>query len=94
MLILPIKKQWYDMIATGQKKEEYRSITPYYATRFNKIADDNGDFVCMLRNGYTNQSPTMTVKVHLSIGYGNSDWGADPETEYYILSILDIINNT
>ena len=26
MLTLPIKKQWYDMILSGEKKEEYREI--------------------------------------------------------------------
>ena len=30
MLILPIKKQWFDMILSGEKKEEYREIKPYY----------------------------------------------------------------
>ena len=33
MLILPIKKRWFDMILSGEKKEEYRDITPYYETR-------------------------------------------------------------
>ena len=35
MLILPIKKQWYDMILSGEKKEEYREIKPYYTKRFD-----------------------------------------------------------
>lgn len=34
MLILPIKKKWFDMIASGEKKEEYREIKPYYDSRF------------------------------------------------------------
>jgi hypothetical protein len=34
MLILPIKKKWFDMILSGEKKEEYREIKPYYDTRF------------------------------------------------------------
>ncbi len=34
MLILPIKRQWFDMIISGEKKEEYREIKPYYKTRF------------------------------------------------------------
>lgn len=38
MLILPIKKQWFDMIISGEKKEEYREIKPYYYIRF-KNAD-------------------------------------------------------
>lgn len=34
MLVLPIKKQWFDMILSGEKKEEYREIKPYYTKRF------------------------------------------------------------
>lgn len=34
MLTLPIKKGWYDLIAGGVKKEEYREIKPYYDSRF------------------------------------------------------------
>ncbi len=33
MLILPIKKKWFDMIKKGEKKEEYREIKPYYDSR-------------------------------------------------------------
>ena len=29
MLTLPIKKKWFDMIRSGEKKEEYRCITAY-----------------------------------------------------------------
>ena len=37
MLILPIKKKWFDMILSGEKKEEYREIKPYYTSRFSKV---------------------------------------------------------
>lgn len=37
MFVLPIKKQWYDMILSGVKKEEYREIKPYYETRFQNL---------------------------------------------------------
>ena len=37
MLILPIKKKWFDMILSGDKKEEYREIKPYYETRFMNL---------------------------------------------------------
>lgn len=33
MLTLPIKKKWYEMILSGEKKEEYREIKPYYDSR-------------------------------------------------------------
>lgn len=28
------KKKWFDMIVSGEKKEEYREIKPYYDSRF------------------------------------------------------------
>lgn len=33
-LHLNLKKQWFDMIASGEKKEEYREIKPYWENRF------------------------------------------------------------
>ncbi len=35
MLILPIKKKWFDMIQSGEKKAEYREMKPYYEKRFS-----------------------------------------------------------
>lgn len=32
-LYLPLKKKWFDMIKSGEKKEEYREITDYYRSR-------------------------------------------------------------
>ena len=37
MLILPIKKKWFDMILSGEKEEEYRDIKEYYETRFQNL---------------------------------------------------------
>lgn len=41
MLILPIKKQWFDMILLPEeeepKRDEYREIKPYWGTRFAKV---------------------------------------------------------
>lgn len=37
MLILPIKKKWFNMILSGEKKEEYREIKPYYTTRLINV---------------------------------------------------------
>ena len=32
-LHLSLKRKWYDMIASGEKTEEYREITPYWIKR-------------------------------------------------------------
>lgn len=34
VLHLTLKKKWFDMIASGEKTEEYREIKPYWAARF------------------------------------------------------------
>lgn len=36
MLILPIKKKWFDMILSGEKKEEYREIKARCRLRIGK----------------------------------------------------------
>lgn len=33
VLHLTLKKKWFDMIASGEKKEEYREIKPYWVSR-------------------------------------------------------------
>lgn len=37
MLTLPIKRKWLEMIRSGEKKEEYRSISPYYSARVKNL---------------------------------------------------------
>ena len=97
MICLPIKKQWFDMILSGKKKEEYRDIKEYWFTRFQ-----NEGFLTftgspsfkskpvMFRNGYRVSSPTFIAECTLSIGKGKTEWGAEPEKEYYILVINKI----
>lgn len=35
-LKLVLKRKWFDMIASGEKKEEYRDLTKYWAKRILK----------------------------------------------------------
>ena len=87
MLILPIKKKWYDMILSGEKKEEYREIKPYYTSRFPSSFES---FYVMFRNGYSKNSPSFIAVCTLSIGHGHPEWGAEPNKKYYILHIVEI----
>lgn len=92
MLILPIKKKWYDMILSGEKTEEYREIKPYYEARFKNLWKDssiNGlaEKEILFRNGYSSSSPSFIAKCSARIGYGNPKWGAEKGKLYYILEI-------
>lgn len=93
-LILPIKGKWYDMIGSGEKREEYREIKPYYTTRLQNIGllNENGlptgeKRAIILRNGYSATSRQMIVVVSLEIKQGNPAWGAEEGVEYYALKI-------
>lgn len=96
MLTLPIKKKWFDMILSGKKKEEYREKKPYYTSRFYNLVnvwrDDETTVVPILfRNGYSNNSPTIKCMVTIGEQHGgNTNWGAEPNKEYYVLKILSV----
>lgn len=104
MLILPIKRKWFDMIKSGEKKEEYREIKPYWTKRFEnyyEIAKLNIELECpnfkeiyyrvVFRNGYGNNAPRMTCVCKLRVGQGKEEWGAEKGKEYYVLEILKIV---
>lgn len=40
VLVLSVSKQWFDMIVSGEKKEEYREIKTYWVTRLMDIPED------------------------------------------------------
>ena len=85
MLTLPIKRQWFDMIAAGIKKEEYRNNTPYYQTRLQRYLGK--PVKVTFRNGYCTDSPKITKTVIPRIGAGRPEWGAVPGKEYIVLAI-------
>jgi len=99
LLILPIKRKWFDMIVSGEKKEEYRELKEYWHKRFTKA--DLG-YICplgfvgrnprevMFRNGYSKNSLSCICLVKLTIGKGRPEWGAEPDKDYFILKILEV----
>lgn len=92
MLVLPIKKKWFEMIISGEKEEEYREIKPYYDKRLGYLAEGTGKVTTIiLRNGYSYNSPSIKCQVAVSIGTGIKEWGATPGEDYYILKILKIL---
>lgn len=93
MLILPIKKRWFEMIKSGEKMEEYREFKKYYHTRFKKIFGlDYKDKIAeiIFRSGYSKMSPKIKCRCKLRIGQGKPEWGAEEGKEYYILEILEV----
>lgn len=57
-LFLTIKKEHFDAIKNGTKKQEYRDLTQYYYDRFKSSPQ-----TVMFQNGYSKNSPRITLEV-------------------------------
>ena len=87
ILHLTLKRKWFDMVASGEKKEEYREIKPYW----NKRIWYKRHNAITFRNGYSKDSPRVTVHlIAVTRGIGKKEWGA-PEYPVYILHLGEII---
>ena len=102
MLTLPIKRKWFDMILSGEKKEEYRTLSQYWIKRFCNIGmleRIQGDVykptdtqrLVRFRNGYSPASRSFVAELGLSIGYGCQAWGAKPNEKYLKLTVFKIV---
>ena len=58
ILNLTLKKKWFDLIASGKKKTEFREIKNYWEKRLIHKKLDEVQF----RNGYKTNSPFMRVE--------------------------------
>lgn len=103
MLTLPIKKKWFDMILSGEKKEEYREIKPYWTKRFENNLNEvvlnmnyrypmieSAKGTVIFKNGYQKNAPRIKCFIELRQDYGKPEWGAKPGKEYYVLKILSV----
>lgn len=78
ILHLTLKKKWFDLIASGEKKHEYREGKEYWKKR---LLDRDGFAIefdeVYFRNGYKKDAPFMRVEwKHLSTIYGGN-WPGD-----------------
>ncbi len=63
ILPLVLKKKWFDMIASGEKREEYREVKPYWTKRiwnwtWHRYRTDK-PLVLELRLGYARNAPRL-----------------------------------
>ena len=89
VLHLTLKKQWFDMIASGEKREEYRQLKPHWHKRLN---NKSYDAICF-KNGYSKDAPKMVVELDgIMKSLGLVQWGAPEGEPVYILRLGKIIS--
>ena len=92
-LHLNLKKKWFDMIASGEKKVEYRNPSEYWYKRLSKFNPEQTKCTITFSNGYAKDRRQMVVEL-LSFGYGTGrkDWGAVEGVGYYKLRLGEILS--
>lgn len=81
ILCLPLKKEWYEMIESGIKTEEYREIKPYWVQRLTRYGNSeklNGrlyaDFLAsspeVLKYNIENKLMCYSEYTHVKFSYG------------------------
>lgn len=100
-LTLPLKKEWFDLIKAGIKKEEYRdgSMSFYWANRLRERTKTSdgwkyGNFKqfdrIVFTLGYPKADDTERrlefKNPEIRIGEGRPEWGAEPGKLYFVIT--------
>ena len=90
-LHLNLYGNYFDQIESGEKKEEYREITPYWNRRITNVIN-SGVKTITFSNGYAKNRRQMVVELKsIERGIGNPNWGA-PQHCVYILKLGNKLN--
>jgi len=92
ILKLTLKKKFFDMILSGDKKEEYREVKRYWQNRlqingYHRFEFINFDFV-EFRNGYATNAPRITIECKgISIGKAKPEWSDNWKGDVFIIKL-------
>ena len=97
-LHLSLKKEWYNMIESGIKTEEYREIKPFWCKRlihdYDEAMEEFGAIIFDDKNfkqydrikftyGYTKKYMVFECN-GIDVGIGNPNWGASDKPVFII----------
>jgi len=89
ILRLTLKRKWFDMIASGEKREEYRTLGPWILSRLEGKEYDRVEF----KNGYGPNVPTMEIEYRgWMVSEGLPKWGAAAGVSYCVIKLGPVIS--
>ena len=103
-LKLTLKKKWFDMILSGEKKEEYREVKNHWIQRLTipMPCFNNGyEFICdefsliEFSNGYGSNVPKFIIECkNIHTGFGKTEWGAEENVNYFVITLGQIVSTS
>jgi hypothetical protein len=106
ILKLTLKKQWFDMILSGDKTEEYRELKDYWVNRLtSKCTAGCGsewreykhfDAVQFFNGAYYSEKlPNFIVQCgEITKSKGNTEWGAIDGVKYFTIQLGEVLSKT
>ena len=96
LLKLTLKREWFDMILYGDKREEYRDVKAYFTSRLfskegKRIPYDAVEFT----NGYNPDSPSFIIQYKgVSMGRPKPYWinRENVNGHFYIIKLGHILS--
>lgn len=89
VLRLTLKRQWFDMISSGEKTEEYRTPGKWIFSRLIGKSYDVVEF----SNGYGNHVPKVVVQFFgWHQGPGLPEWGGVWQNRYVVIRLGRVIS--
>lgn len=97
VLPLVLIGKWFDMIARGEKREEYRACTEYWRKRIwnweDKAKGPSPEacktLVVEFRRGYASNAPRMAFSAHIRAWRrepNHPEWG-EPYEPHYVIAL-------
>lgn len=92
-IYLVLKTEWYEMIRSGGKREEYRDLSPYWKRRLMPDKKTIRQFRTIhFRLGYHADAPDMIVECKkVRIGHAKAKWSAGFRGECFVFVLGEII---
>ena len=98
ILRLTLKKKWFDMILSGEKKEEYREIKPYWVNRLDNVEALGEIFIrwfdaVEFRNGYQKDAPMIRIECKgITKGKAKPEWSDNWQGDVFKISLGEILD--
>ena len=92
ILVIPIKRVWYDLIKMGIKNEEYRKVKPFWISRLGTEKNFKKYDAVRFVNGYSKTSPNFLIEFKgIRIAFGKWEWGASKTEKHFVISLGKVI---
>lgn len=94
-LTLSLKRQWFEKIKSGEKKEEYREKSEYWQRRLYRSIDANDAefkqfdrlvFTLGYQNAGDKERRLVFKNPRIRIGQGRPEWGAEQGKNYFVIT--------